>query len=192
MCPKGNHKKSGGDNMCLQWIIWVLCKSVIQLPLAYWYKLVEVWEEIDWYFLCNFFSPISCSEKQYKRKINPQQNDFWFHSVPFVAKYMTLNTVFSCQLSSQSKVLLMNYKPLKIRNNNVNPDKILSYCDTNDNSIISTLLHIVMLITMHKIKRAILIFKTHITNMLLYYNTLPWNTAMHIQIWGNMLLECPS
>lgn len=65
---------------------------------------------------------------------------------------------FSCQLSAQSKVLLMNYKTLKIGNYNVNPDKILSYCGTNDNNIISSLPHIVMLINMHKIKHAILLF----------------------------------
>lgn len=71
---------------------------------------------------------------------------------------MILNIEFSCQLSAQSKALLMNYKPLKIENYNVNPDEILSFCGTNDNSIISTLLHIVMLINMHKIKHVILIF----------------------------------
>lgn len=52
----------------------------------------------------------------------------------FVTKYMILNVELSCQLSVWSKVLLLSYKPQKIETYNVNPDKILSYCGTNDNA----------------------------------------------------------
>ena len=81
---------------------------------------------------------------------------------------MILNTEFSCQLSAQSKVLLMNYKPPKTESYNVNPDKILKYCGTNDNSIISSLLHIVTLINMHVNKYAQ--DKTCYFNILSSYN----------------------
>lgn len=89
----------------------------------------------------------------------------------FVKKYMILNIELSCQLSVWSKVLLLSYKPQKIRTYNVSPDKILSYCGTNDNGITSSLLHILMIINTHKIKHAILIFQSHIINMLIYCDT---------------------